>query len=168
MTADFSLNTKLTFITATYLQATGWYRFTSGYIRESNWGLRKGCEFLTVVSPFCPNVAEYGSIDVPSCSSDYTYKGKFESTTVANAMEECPILNPANIISAAAETESNFCTSNLRTMAFNNDTNSFQERFGANSRCFLGQYSHKNVDSFETTIKIPLCHNAACELDVNG
>ena len=66
MTANFSVNTKLTFITATYLTATGWYKVMDDFSRNTNWGLRKGCSFLSVISPFCPsNVNEYGVSEVP-------------------------------------------------------------------------------------------------------
>jgi hypothetical protein len=160
MTQEFSINPKITFITAAYLKATGWYQFDNDYVRNTNWGLRKGCTFLAVSSPFCPNVNEYGNVDVPRCSTDHMYKGVFKASTGKDAMESCPILKPENVFSVT--TESNFCTSNLRTLAFNNNTNSYQESFGANSRCFMAQYSHKNVNSLDTSVKIPVCHNFKC------
>lgn len=121
---------------------------------------------MAVTSPFCPDVSEYGNIESPRCSSDYTFKGVFEASSTEDVMEDCPILKPGNVFSVT--TESNFCTSNLRTLAFNNNTNSYQESFGANSRCFMAQYSHKNVNSLDTNVKIPVCHNAKCDYDVNG
>jgi hypothetical protein len=166
MTANYEINPKMTFITATYLESTGWYQINSDYIRNTNWGLRRGCVFLSVINPFCTSDIEYGEIDIPRCSTDYMYKGVFETSSTTDVMEDCPILKPGNVFKVV--TESDFCTSNHRTLTFNNVTDSYQESFGANSRCFMAQYSHKNVNSIDTSVKIPVCHNAKCEYDVNG
>lgn len=166
MTAEFSLNTKITFITASYLKATGWYDLPSQYIRTSNWGLRKGCDFLSVAAPFCPLTSEYGTIGVPQCSSDFTFKGIFEASVAKDALEGCVILKPGSI--SGISNESSYCTSNVRTLGYNNSTSFLQESFGPDSRCFMAQYVHKNLKSAQTTTFIPVCHNFKCDFDEYG
>lgn len=110
MTGNFEINPKMTFITTTYLEATGWYKVSSDYVRNTNWGLRAGCDFLNVASPYCPDTIEYGDVDIPRCSTDYMYRGVFETSTSSDVMEDCSILKPNNVFNQ--KTESDFCTSN--------------------------------------------------------
>jgi hypothetical protein len=167
MTAEFSINTKLTSITAAYLTATGWYQMNNDFVRYSNWGLRRGCSFLSTVAPFCPTgISEYGVSETPQCSIDYTFKGVFETSVTKDVMEACNVLKPNNVFGIV--TESNFCTSNLRTLNSSAATDGYLETFGANSRCFMANYKHKSLKVKETSVSIPVCHNSMCEFSPEG
>jgi hypothetical protein len=159
MTASYEDNPKITKFTTTYLESTGWYKIDKDYIRRTNWGFRRGCGFFgTDPSTYClSSHPEYsGALDSPSCSFDYLTKGKVQIAANKEYMENCKIIKPA----AKVGNDSVSCVSADRVFAVDQSNAFLQEGFGPESRCFMADYSHKNVKTDAGSVYQPVCQRA--------
>jgi len=165
MTAKFDQNPIITKFTTTYLSSTGWYEIDEEYQRETNWGLRRGCNFFgTTPTTYC--IADHEEykwpIESSRCSIDYMLKGTVAISSDTDYMENCKTIVPMDKVG----NDSVSCVSSDRGYA-QDQTNAFlQETFGADSRCFMGQYRHKSVSIDVEPIMQPVCQKAKVNIEV--
>lgn len=159
MTISWDVHSIITPLTAYYLEDTNWYKMNWDYVRESYWGYKRGCEFLSVTTgSYCPiTLPEYSmAVGESLCSSDFGYKIVGVTSTATDYFESCPKGQEGSLLNS----ESVDCTSMQRSLEFDLASSYLQESYGPSARCFLSQYHSANIEINGTIPTLPVCQNA--------